>query len=173
MSNVYLTKPTIDLEKEYIEMINDWEAYDKEKVPWFMHLSTLDFAAMVERLNGLSERIEKDEGFVENTTWWLINEENKVLGAINIRHRLNELFLNHGGQIGYGIRPSERRKGYGKEMFRLGLEACKEMGLERVLVCCDEKNESSKKTIVSNGGILYSKTIVDGETVLKYWFTIE
>lgn len=173
MTKVYLTKPNVDLEEAYIDMIKDWEENDKSRIPWFMHLSTLNFAAMVNRLIGLSEGIEIEEGFVENTTLWLVNENRKVLGAINIRHRLNELFLNYGGQIGYGIRPSERRKGYGKEILRLGLEACREIGLERVLICCNEDNEGSIRTVLSNGGLLYSKGVYGDENILKYWITVE
>ena len=62
---------------------------------------------------------------------------------MNIRHRLNEGLLATGGHIGDGVRPSERGKGYGTQMIALALDECRKMGIDRVLMCCDETNPAS------------------------------
>lgn len=67
------------------------------------------------------------------------------MGAVNIRHRLNEKLLNSGGHIGYGIRPSERRKGYASVLLALTLEITRDMGLNKVLLVCDKGNVASEK----------------------------
>ena len=78
----------------------------------------------------------------------------KVIGMVDIRHRLNENLLKFGGNIGYSVRKSERRKGYAKVMLSLALEKCKQLNLEKILITCDKNNIGSAKTILSNGGVL-------------------
>jgi predicted acetyltransferase len=172
MEDLYLIKPTVDFEKEYSEMIKDWEINDEKHIPWFITLDTIDFPAMVEKLNGLSKGIGVGDGFVENSTYWLVDSNRQIIGAINIRHRLNEFFLNYGGQVGYGVRPSERKKGYAGELLRMGLEICREMGFDKVLLCCNENNVGSIKVILENNGVLDSKGIFNGEKIRRYWITL-
>ncbi len=88
---------------------------------------------------------------------------------------MNEFLLMMGGHIGYEIRPSRRKQGYGTEILRLGLEKAKELGLQRVLVTCDEDNIGSKKIIEHNGGKFENAIVMEGDTVkkLRYWIDIE
>ena len=65
--------------------------------------------------------------------------------------------------IGDGIRPCERRKGYATEMLRLALIECKKIGLQRVLMVCSTDNIGSAKSIINNGGVLENEiTNADG-----------
>lgn len=100
-------------------------------------------------------------------------ERNILLGAVNIRHYLNDYLLKYAGHIGDGIRPSERRKGYATEMIRLALIECKKMGIDKVLMVCDKSNIASSKTIIKNGGILENE-FVDEKGVIqqRYWIEI-
>ena len=172
MENLCLIKPNVDYEKEYSEMINDWKINDENHIPWFINLDTTNFMVMVEKLEGLSKGIGVEDGFVENSTYWLVNSNKKIIGAINIRHRLNEFFLKYGGQVGYGVRPSERRKGYAKEILQMGLKICKNMGYGKVLLCCNADNTGSVKTIIGSGGILDSEGIFNGEKIQRFWITL-
>ena len=81
---------------------------------------------------------------------------------MDIRHELNEYLEKFGGHIGYGIAPSERKKGYGKIQLKLGLEKAKKIGLKKVLITCDDNNIGSAKTIEACGGI-YNDTLADAE----------
>ena len=114
------------------------------------------------------------EHLVSSTTYFLFNEkEDKILGAINIRHNLNNSLLMHGGHIGYGVAPSERRKGYATEMLSLALEKCREIGIKEALVTCDKGNIGSSKTIIKNHGILENELIEEnGNIVQRYWIDI-
>lgn len=94
------------------------------------------------------------------------------MGAVNIRHRLNEKLLKTGGHIGDGIRPSERRKGYATAMLALALEECKKLGIDKVLMCCDKDNIGSAKSIVKNGGVLENEVEEEGHIEQRYWIQL-
>lgn len=99
--------------------------------------------------------------------------DERVVGVIDLRHHINHPILGTwGGHCGYSVRPSERGKGYAKEMLRLNLQNAKALGIEKLLVTCDVRNEASEKTILANGGV-YEKTIeVDDCKMKRYWITV-
>ncbi|WP_342433501.1 GNAT family N-acetyltransferase [Neobacillus sp. FSL H8-0543] len=156
--------PTMELETEYLSFYQEWKASGEAMIPWVIAKDPSDFPVMLEKDENLPE------GWVPDSTYWLVNEDNKVLGVVNIRHRLTERLLNEGGHIGYGIRPSERRKGYATKLLELSLEKTKEIGITRVLVVCDEKNTGSAKTIMNNGGVADTDYIEeDGNVIKRFW----
>ena len=93
---------------------------------------------------------------------------------IQVRHYFNEYLEKYAGHIGYSVRPSERRKGYAKEMLRLALGFCRQIGLERVLVSCKPDNEGSRRTILANGGVYEHTVHVPGEGIdlERYWIAL-
>ena len=107
---------------------------------------------------------------VQSSEYFLVRkQDDKIVGMVNIRHRLSEFLIERGyGHIGYGIRPSERQKGYATEQLRLALEKCAELGIKKVHVGCDEDNIGSKRTIEKNGGVLYKKGENDGLPCLEF-----
>lgn len=117
---------------------------------------------------------EPKSGLVPDSTFFCLDEErNIIVGAVNIRRYLNEYLLAHGGHIGDGIRPSERRKGYATQMVGLALEECKRIGIKKVLMVCDKDNIGSAKSIKNNGAILENEIVKDGKTIQRYWIEIE
>ena len=90
------------------------------------------------------------------------------VGAINIRHYLNEGLLRTGGHIGDGVRPGKRRKGYATAMIKLGLEECRKLSIKRVLITCDKDNNGSAKSIIHNGGVLENEVPKDGVIMQRY-----
>jgi len=100
--------------------------------------------------------------------------DNKIVGNLQIRHKLNERLLKDCGHIGDSIRPSERRKGYATEMIRLALEECRKLGINRVLMACYKDNIGSMKTIVKNGGILENEFVAENEKIeQRYWISLK
>ena len=116
------------------------------------------------------------EGRVQATLFLAVREsDNRLVGMIDVRHYFNEYLEKFGGNIGYSVRPGERRKGYGKEQLRLALDFCKgTLGLDRVLITCKTENEVSRRTILSAGGV-YENTLHEpgqGIDLERYWITL-
>ena len=101
--------------------------------------------------------------------------DNRLVGMLQVRHKFNDYLEKYAGHIGYSVRPSERRKGYAKEMLKMALPFCREIGLDKVLISCIDGNIGSEKTILANGGI-YESTVHEpnGDKYLKrFWITLE
>ncbi len=170
-----LIKLTKEYEKQLGEMIDEWildqEINHTNRSPWAIFKNDYhDFDYYLEHL----ELKEAAEGLVPDSVFFLLDESrDRLLGAVNIRHYLNDSLLKEGGHIGDGIRPSERRKGYATEMIRLALIECKKLGIDKVLMTCDKENIASAKSIIKNGGILENEFVnSDGKVEQRYWISI-
>ncbi len=150
-------------------MISEWKDTGEKMIPGVLTYDPSDFKALITKLDNESKGIGLREGHVPASTYWLVQDDNKVLGAVNIRHYLNEILQHHGGHIGQGIRPTERGKGYGTKMLGMALEIALKMGITAVLVTCDKKNIASARTIVKNGGILEAEDVEEGVPFQQYW----
>ncbi|MBQ9458624.1 MAG: GNAT family N-acetyltransferase [Oscillospiraceae bacterium] len=170
-----LIKLTKEYEKQLGEMIDEWKE-DQERnhtnhSPWAIFRNDYhDFDFYLENL----ERKTPSADRVPDSVFFLLDEDrNRLLGAVNIRHYLNDFLFREGGHIGDGIRPSERRKGYATEMIRLALKECRKLGIDRVLMTCDKENVGSAKSIMKNGGVLESEFVnSDGEVEQRYWIEL-
>jgi len=96
------------------------------------------------------------------------------IGKLTFRPTINARYLHSGGHIGYEIRPSKRRQGYGTALLRLALDKARERGLDQVLLTCDEDNLGSRKVIEANGGRLENAIVVEGQTAkkLRFWISL-
>jgi len=113
------------------------------------------------------------EGLVPSSTYLGIREkDNYIVGMIDIRHYLNEYLTQVGGHIGYGVRKTERNKGYAKQMLKLALKKCKELKIKKVLITCDEDNIASEKVILSANAKLEDIRNVDGENKKRFWIDL-
>ena len=86
------------------------------------------------------------------TRYWLIDND-EYIGTLGLRKKITKKIKYHEGHMGFQIRPSKRKQGYGAEVLRLGLLKAKDAGLKSVYINCSEKNVASIKIIEKNGGV--------------------
>ncbi|EEK43924.1 MULTISPECIES: GNAT family N-acetyltransferase [Bacillus] len=171
--NVSLLTPTIDLQEEYLDFYNEWKDSGETMIPWVITKDPSNFPAMVQELLDAHNGINLPDSWVPDSTYWLVTDHNRIVGAVNIRHSLTEHLFNAGGHIGYGIRPSERRKGYATKLLALSLEKAKQLNITKALIVCDEVNTASEKTILHNGGLRDEDFIEeDGNVVRRFWIEL-
>jgi predicted acetyltransferase len=172
-TQLFLSKPTINLKEEYMSFYQEWKQSGETMVPWVIEKDPSNFEAMVQFLLESEKGVNLPEGWIPDSTFWLINEKNRVLGVVNIRHRLTERLMDRGGHIGYGIRPSERYKGYATKILALSLEKVKGFGVDKALITCDKSNIGSLKTILNNGGVPDTDFIEeDGNVIKRFWIQL-
>jgi predicted acetyltransferase len=165
-----LVKLDMKYQRHLNDMMEEWYATGEKIIPYAIR--RLDYREFDKYLNSL-ENQGVSEGLVPDSTYFCLDEERDIfVGAVNIRHYLNDSLLLNGGHIGDGVRPSERRKGIATEMIDLALKECKKIGINKVLMVCDKENIGSAKCIQKNGGILENEIIVDGIVERRYWITI-
>ncbi|MFD0524752.1 GNAT family N-acetyltransferase [Paractinoplanes durhamensis] len=153
-----LIKPTARLHRAWLESRDEWVRGTHQAGAGLRPADEPDspagFAAWVARLHAEEdESITPTPGWVHCSYWWMV-EGDRILGAISLRHELNDMLLDHGGHIGYGVRPSERRRGLASWALTETLVPARELGLDRVLVCCSDDNVGSARTIEKAGGVL-------------------
>lgn len=152
------------------------EAFKRSDPDWdfaFFFDDATDFADYVGRLRAWTRGERMPEPFVPNS-YLVAVVGSEIVGRISIRHRLNDFLMRVGGHIGYGVVPGHRRKGYGNEMLRQGLLLAGALGLERVLLTCDDDNQGSWKIIEANGGQREAELEASEAGVLKrrYWIDL-
>lgn len=162
------------------------EAFDREQVMAYRE----EFLAIDSRMDGTCALNEYDDfdawlanvraysapettpaGKVPATQYLALDENEHLVGMVNLRHCLNDYLLEFGGHIGYSVRPADRKNGYAIQMLKLALDEAKALGLDRVRIACDRYNIASAKTIQANGGVLDGERYdpQDGTLTQRYW----
>ena len=173
-----LIKPNKKYYKQYKEMMDEWKMEGSRISPWPLAIKYHTeeyFNNMIKELEQ-SERGETSGGYAPTTTYWLYDEdENKILGASNLRHYLTEEGIKYWGHIGYGIRPSERKKGYATELLKLTMLEAKKKNIDKVLLGAYTGNIGSWRVMEKCNGKL-ENIVIEEETGLpikRYWIDIE
>ncbi len=169
--DVRLVAPAAPLRDSYRRLVAGIVHGGEKLVPFVLGFVHAHFGALLARLADCARGIGLPDGFVAHSTYWLVEDHERVVGVSNIRHALTPSLLREGGHIGYGIRPSARGRGLGRETLRQSLRRAHDLGIGDVLVTCGQANVASAKAIVGNGGVLESEVFVPdrGEIVHRYW----
>ena len=168
-----LVFPTLEYKEKAIEYINEFYEYGSEingvgALNWFLKEST--YEAWLQKVIADMDIANVEPPYVPALTYFFVREEDdRILGMANLRLALNDFLRTEGGHIGYSIRPTERRKGYGTLMLQEALKVYDRLSIREVLVSCDRENLASAGVIKNCGGKLldefYSETFQ--ETIQK------
>ncbi|WP_010098331.1 GNAT family N-acetyltransferase [Ornithinibacillus scapharcae] len=163
-----LVIPTAEWERAHREYLNEWGS--SRVIPSCFNLH--DFVNYESYLEEMMKRKDGYGNWLPFSSYFLVNHKDRILGMIDIRHELNDFLYRIGGNIGYSVRPSERQKGYATLLLKMGLDKCRELGMDKVLITCDEDNIGSAKVILNNGG-REDKSEVDEDQTVKRRFWID
>jgi predicted acetyltransferase len=167
--NPVLVEPSVDLAAEFLEMAAEFKAVGDGRYDSALE----NVAAYLERSSNYAKGLNLMPDRVPESEFWLI-DGGKIVASSRLRHRLTPALEREGGHIGYGVRPSERRKGYGTLILKLTLQKAIGLSFKKVLVTCDTDNTGSVKIIEKNGGKLVERAISDktGKQISRYWIEL-
>jgi len=167
MLQLKLIRPTAELSEQFLSMCAEYTN------GYYIERTIDDFHKYLQDCYRL-EHDDLPEGWLKAIVFWLIDEKDNIIGTCRLRPEPAGRFLQVGGHIGYDIKPSARRLGYGTEILRLTLLEAAKINLSKVLVTCDDDNIGSWKIIEANAGILENKIIDprDDKEVRRYWICL-
>jgi len=167
-----LITPSRKYYNSYVDAINEYRNHGVDTYA-FMDTEKYDIFEKFE-----NARIGRNlpDNYVAATYFWLVDED-EFIGEISIRHSLTDSLMRFGGNIGYGVRYSKWNNGYGTMMLSMALKYAKEvLGLDKVLITCNDNNFGSARVIEKNGGLLQDKivNVIGGVERLtrRYWIAI-
>lgn len=173
---IELIKPSKLYYKQYKEMMDEWHKEGGKIAPWPLSLEYEDDAKFEKLLKHLddAENGRIPQGISPSTTYWVYDKtSDRMIGATNIRHKVVGESGKLWGHIGYGIRPSERRKGYASMTLRFAMKEAKNLGIENIYVAAYVENIGSIKTIESCD-FDFEEILIDegcGKEVRKYCYS--
>ncbi|MCK5758497.1 MAG: GNAT family N-acetyltransferase [Clostridiales bacterium] len=159
-------------ETQYISYINEWETTDEKISPYSSARNSRTFEEMLYYWKYEGTDAIRGQGYVPATLYFLVDDDGRIYGAAHLRHELNDDLRQYGGHIGYGIRPSERRKGYSTLQLKMMLDMLKKNDYKQILITCDDDNIGSFRTIEKNGGILKDRVTNHQGIGRRYWINL-
>jgi predicted acetyltransferase len=169
--NYQLRTLTPEDEQAYLKFLEDWKD-ENLIVPYSARLLGKTFEAFLEFLK-LNEKNSIDPmNRVPETIYVMVDDQQTIVGALSLRHYLNQRLYELRGHIGYGIAPSFRKQGLGSLMLKMSFEYCKTMNIPEVLITCDKTNIGSSLVIQNNGGILENEVLDVDHYIQRYWIRL-
>lgn len=174
MENIKLIRPTKEYETQVMNYRHEF-IMNQESMDGTGGLRNFEnYSEWLEYISDNSNEASVHEGLVPASQFLAISiSDNRLIGMIDIRHKLNEYLYQYAGNIGYSIKKSERRQGYATTILSLALEKAKELNIHKILITCDSENIASAKIIINNGGILENEIPEDDRITQRYWISIE
>ena len=164
-----LRSPSPELKGAFLRMAQEWQ----EQGAGRYRSALQDFDGYLAQVRRFEDAATLSPGQVPGTEFWL-EVDGEIVGCCRLRFALNASLEQEGGNIGYDVRPSARRQGFGKLMLRLVSSEARRAGLERVLLTADADNYPSLRIIESKGGVCAGETVSlkSGKLVRRYWIEL-
>jgi predicted acetyltransferase len=169
-----LIEPSLELYAAWLEAHEEWGPGAHEDGfglrPSDDVGSGVGFRTWLDRLIAESNRAATGNVQAGCVYRWIV-EDGRVLGGIALRHNAHEQ-VRHAGHVGFGIRPSARRRGIATWALEQILNEARTLGMERVLVVCASDNIASAKMIERQGGVLERTEQTEYGVACRYWIEL-
>lgn len=144
--------------------------HGERKIHGSARLDALDYEAWLQRVRDNADARTVHADWVVASTFFAVHKaDGRIVGMADIRHSLANAFLrDYGGHIGYGVRPTERGKGYATHILRMALDYARGLPLDAAMLGCAKENAASRKTILRCGGLLEREGVYEGSPVEIY-----
>lgn len=162
--------PTLEDEDALAEYVEEHEKAGEYGISACHGLRNMEYADWVSMIHEKSQKGTDEWG---SFLVLLCVADEKIIGLLSVRYDLSRELSDKYGDIGYGVRPSERGKGYATMMLKHALDICREKGMEKVRLGCYKDNIPSARTIVKNGGILEEEADKYSEGRISQYFSIK
>ena len=162
-----LIKPDLSYKEELLKFLEEIKKFDKNLKWQYSDMGD------IEEYGCYYEEWLKSIKNNSTEMFLMINEINEVIGMIDIRQNIDEYKDKYRGNIGASIRPSKRNKGYGKILLELALSKCRDFKMHKVVITCNEKNNTSRNLIENNGGIYIDSIKNKEDNIRIYLFNIQ
>jgi predicted acetyltransferase len=170
---IVLTPMAEGRDREFAEMLDEFRAAGEHHVYRGLHeVAWQGYPAFYRLLSQMKAGGYPTPDIVP-TDAYFIEEGGRILGEVYVRHRLTASLERVGGNIGYKVRPSERNRGVATAALRLALERVRELGFDRALVTCDNRNAASARVIEKCGGVRIEDAQRPDGIERRYWVPVE
>jgi predicted acetyltransferase len=164
-----LMLPDISHSEKYEDMMEEWLGHRGRIHPGALRNNGAPYERWLKWMRDDQSPDTCPEGSPPQTLYFcFVGEE--LVGAVTVRHCLNEKTAVDGGHIGLGIRPGSRMRGYGVQALVLAAEKARERGISKMLLTCDEDNIGSQKTMLKQGAVYFDTVSSPEEKRIKrFW----
>ena len=170
--SIKLVRPSAEYKKKALDYRQEHFDYNETVINGSELLDQTDsYEEWLQNVENNTKQETVNPDWVVTDTFFAVDDTDRIVGIIDLRHSLNE-FLKNFGNCGYSVRPSERKKGYATEMLRLILEVAKKSGMKELHISVERDNEPSIKTIIKNGGKYERSFEFEGELADVYLITL-
>lgn len=166
-----LVEPTAGMKDEFLAMAAEYMSCGNVMELSMYAPAIADFEGYLERLADHAAGRNLPAGVVRYRMYWLVRGCGAIVATSALRLESTPHVEQELGHIGYGVRPSQRRRGYGKVICRLTLAKARLLGMDRVLITCDSDNVASVRIIEANGGVMENQVVsgLTGKLKNRYW----
>jgi predicted acetyltransferase len=174
MAVLVLIRPTLELRNQIWEYRQEFLDHGETRINGSGGLAKYgQFDEWLEFVTSLEHAQPTNEITPATVYFSMRASDGRLIGSAQLRHELTEELAQHGGHIGYAIRPSERGKGYATEQLRQVLREARKTDLLKVMVTCRKDNIASAKVIINNGGVLTREGPYKDEIIQTYWIDLK